>query len=114
MKRVVILLGHELFGQGVDSLLSRETGFEIVGRETDANKIIERIRALRPDVVVVDSADLERHPVAGLMRILTEGMGVKVVALNLQANSVCVYRGELREVHEVRDLVDAIEQPIAA
>ena len=48
------------------------------------------------------------------MRILREGVGIRVVALNLQDNTMCVYRGERRAVKGVKDLVEAIEQPAAA
>jgi DNA-binding NarL/FixJ family response regulator len=114
MKRVIILLSHPLFSRGVESLLRRETGLEIVGRETDANKAIERMKELRPDVAIVDSADPACDPVPVVMRILKERVGTRVVALNLQDNTMCVYRGEQRVVKEVQDLVEAIEQTVAA
>ena len=53
-------------------MLRQETELEIVGQETDADKTIERIKELRPDVVIVDSADL-RDPMPVVMRILREG-----------------------------------------
>jgi DNA-binding NarL/FixJ family response regulator len=112
MKRVIILLSYPLFGQGVESLLRRETGLEVVGRETDANKVIERMTELRPDVVIVDSADPECDPVSVVMRILRERVGTRVVTLNLQDNTMCVYRGEQRVVTQVQDLLEAIEQPV--
>lgn len=114
MKRVVMLLSHPLFGQGVESLLRRETGLEIVGRETDANKVMERIKDLHPDVVILDGADPPCERVPLMMRILTEVVGTKVVTLNLKNNTMCVYRGEQRVVKQVQDLVEAIEQPVAA
>ncbi len=108
MKRIFMLSSHPLFSQGVESLLRRETGLEIVGRETDVDKAIERIKELRPDVVVLDSADL-RDPMPVVMRIFREGVGTKVIGLNLKDNTMHVYRGEQRVVKEVQDLVEAIE-----
>jgi hypothetical protein len=43
------------------------------------------------------------------MCILREGLETKVIGLNLQDNTMCVYRGEQRVVREVKDLVEAIE-----
>jgi DNA-binding NarL/FixJ family response regulator len=114
MKRVIILLSHPLFGRGVESLLRRETGLEIVGRETDADKVVERIAEFRPDVAIVDSADPACDPMPVVMRILREGVVTKVIGLNLQDNTMCVYHGEQRVVREVQDLVEAIEQPALA
>jgi DNA-binding NarL/FixJ family response regulator len=108
MKRIFMLSSHPLFSQGVESLLRRQTGLEIVGREADADKALERIKELRPDVVVLDSADL-RDPMPVVMRILREGVGAKVISLNLKDNTMHVYRGEQRVVKQVEDLVKVIK-----
>jgi DNA-binding NarL/FixJ family response regulator len=108
MKRIFMLSSHPLFSQGVESLLRRETGLEIVGREADADKALERIKELRPDVVVLDSADL-RDPMPVVMRIFREGVGAKVISLNLKDNVMHVYRGEQRVVKQVEDLVKVIK-----
>jgi hypothetical protein len=46
------------------------------------------------------------------MCILREGVGTKVIGLNLEDNTVCIYRGEQRVVKEVEDLVEAIESSL--
>jgi AmiR/NasT family two-component response regulator len=109
MMRVFIVSSHPLFGQGVESLLRQEAGVEIVGREADVDEAVERIKELRPDVVILDSADLVSDPTPAVMRILREGVRAKVIGLNLEDNTMCVYRGEQREVKGVEDLVEAIE-----
>jgi len=44
------------------------------------------------------------------MRVfLREGVIAKAIGLNLQDNTVCIYRGEQRVVREVKDLVQAIQ-----
>ena len=105
MKRVFILSSHPLFSQGVESLLRQEPGVDIVGRETDVDKAIERIKELQPDVVILDSGD----PTPELMCILREGVGTKVIGLNLQDNTIGIYRGEQRVVKSIEDLIEAIE-----
>jgi DNA-binding NarL/FixJ family response regulator len=109
MKCIFMLSTHPLFSQGVESLLRQETGLEIVGRETDVDKAVERIKELRPDVVIVDSADPASDPTSAVMRILRERVVAKAIGLNLQDNTMCIYRGEQRVVKEVKDLVEAIE-----
>ncbi len=109
MKRIFMLSSHPLFSQGVESLLCREAGLEIVGREMDLEKGLDRIRELRPDVVIVDSGDPTRDPTPTVMRILREGLGTRVIGLNLQDNIVCIYRGEQRIARGVEDLLEAIE-----
>jgi DNA-binding NarL/FixJ family response regulator len=109
MTRIFLLSNQSLFGEGIESLLRRELGLEIVGRETDVGRAIECIQALKPDVVVVDSADpcVDVKQVA--MRILEEGSKIKVIGLNLGDNSIRIYRGERRAIKEVKDLAEAIE-----
>jgi DNA-binding NarL/FixJ family response regulator len=109
MRRVFILSCHPLFGQGVESLLRREAGLEIVGQETDLDQAVERIKEIRPDVVILDCAEPARDPTPAVMRILREGLGTKVIGLNLQNNTLYIYRGEQRLVKEVKDLIEAIE-----
>ena len=48
------------------------------------------------------------HP-PSVMRILREGVGTKVIGLDLQDNKMFIYRGEQRVVKEVKGLVEAIE-----
>ena len=77
MKRIFMLSSHPLFSQGVESLLRRETGLEIVGRETDVDKAMERIKELRPNVVILDGGDPACDFTPAVMRILREGVGTK-------------------------------------
>jgi chemotaxis response regulator CheB len=109
MMRVLILSSHPLFGQGVESLLRQQAGMEIVGREADVDSAIERIKELQPEVVILDSGAPACDPTPAVMRILREGVGTKVIGLNLQDNTMCIYRGEQRVVKEVADLMEAIE-----
>jgi chemotaxis response regulator CheB len=84
---------------------------DIAGRETNVDQALERIKELQPDVVILDSADPACDPMPAVMRILRDGLGTKVIGLNLQDNTLCIYRGEQRVVKEVKDLVEAIEPP---
>ena len=114
MKRIFMLSSHPLFSQGVESLLCQKAGLEIVGREMDVEKGLERIKQLRPDVVIVDNGDPTHDPTPTVMRILRERLGTRVIGLNLQDNTVYIYRGEQRIVRAVEDLLEAIEaQPIS-
>ncbi|MGQ9586467.1 MAG: hypothetical protein ACUVXG_13850 [Anaerolineae bacterium] len=111
MLRVFILSCHPLFGQGVESLLRQERGLEIVGRETDLDTAVARVRALNPDVVVLDSSTPTCVPTPAVIRLFEACRGVRVVGLNLHNNTMCIYRGEERLITDVKDLVEAIRPP---
>jgi DNA-binding NarL/FixJ family response regulator len=108
--RVFLLSDQSLFRQGVENLLRRETGLEIVGCEADIGQALECVKELLPDVVIVNDADVSCDPTSAAWRILKEGVVPKIIGLNLQDNMMCIYRGEQREVKKVEDLVRAIEQ----
>ncbi|MDH4208822.1 MAG: hypothetical protein OEV76_08105, partial [Anaerolineae bacterium] len=51
--RVLIVSDRSLFGEGIEGLLCQEQGLEIVGWETDAGQVLERIKEAAPDVVIL-------------------------------------------------------------
>src|SRR5215471_81096 len=52
--RCLLVDDHTLFRQGVRRLLETETDFEVVGESPNAGDAIEKTRALRPDVILMD------------------------------------------------------------
>jgi DNA-binding NarL/FixJ family response regulator len=108
MIRVFMLSRLGLFGQGIETLLCREEGVEIVGRETEIEVALAQINRLRPDVVLLDTT-LQAGDLASIAaRILTAQTSTRVIAMSLEGNTVSVFRGEQRTVHEVQDLMHAI------
>ena len=56
----------------------------------------------------LDGPDPASEPVRVVMRISRENVGTRVIAVDTQGNTMCVYCGEQRTVKEVEDLVEAI------
>ena len=110
MKRVMILSRQSAFWWGVQRLLRDGGGCDLVGWETEVDQALERIRELRPDVVLVDKGDARADNASPIMRILGEGLGMCVIALGLEENTLSLYREERRTVDDVEDLIRAIEQ----
>ncbi len=114
MKRVLILSSHPLFSQGVASLLGQEAGIELLGQESDVDRALEQIRTLHPDVIIVDVGNTHCDESPVVLRILRENYTAKVIGLNLNDNTICVYHEEQRPVRGVEDLMHAIESDDAA
>lgn len=110
MKRIFMLAGHPLFSQGLELLLRRDLGLELVGSEADIDRAIEGIRALQPDVAIIVAGDQHRDSSASVVRVLRESPRTTVIGLNLQESTISIYRGEQRVARGVEDLVAAIEQ----
>ena len=110
MTRVLIVSDSPLFGSGVENLLRNESKLEVVRGVTCADHALEQVRAVAPDVVVVDSSAGDRDFSSLILNILDAKPGTKIIALHLDDEVVGIYRGEQRVVRETRDLLQAIEE----
>ncbi len=110
MKRIYMLSSQPMFSRGVETLLRKEPGLEIVGWESDVDRAVEQIQKLQPDVVILDTRDQDSGQAQMVMRILCGRPGTTVITLNLENNRLCIYRGEEREAIRIQDLYAAIEQ----
>jgi DNA-binding NarL/FixJ family response regulator len=109
MKRVFMLSSQLLLSEGVEDLLREQSKLEIVGKEMDLTKAIQKIHRLQPDVVFVDSKDLESMPSSTIARILKVAPCAKVIAINLLDDQILILRGEQRAARSVEDLMQVIE-----
>jgi hypothetical protein len=108
--RVFIVASHPLFAQGVQSLLHGQPGLAVVGMGAAALDVIEQIRSLRPDVVVLD-ADSDAQTTL-LPVLLRENLGVKLVGLTLEDNRIDVYYQHQIIGTDVGDLIEAVRAPL--
>lgn len=109
MTRVFILSQHPMFGRGLESLLHREAGLELVGQETDEEQAIEQIRALKPQVVIWDSNGTQDGTMPTIIRILRENPGIRVIGLSLHNNNLYVYQVTQQIASGLEELVKAIK-----
>jgi DNA-binding NarL/FixJ family response regulator len=109
MKRVFLVSRHLLFGSGLENLLRPQGGIEIVGQETDLERAFVRIREAQPDVVIAGTDLPECEEAALALGLFGEGLRPTVIALNPQDNTLFIYPTAERTVHQVTDLLQAIE-----
>ena len=106
--RVLVVSQPSLFEDGIEELLRQEPGLEIVGRETDTEEAVRRIKELHPDVVILTDGDAATGLGAELLRLVREGFRMRIVEVHLATNTLCIYCGEQQPIREVRDLVDTV------
>jgi DNA-binding NarL/FixJ family response regulator len=109
MKRVFILSRESMFSLGIETLLSQEAGIEIVSWDADLSASIDCIQRHQPDVVIVNCDDPEPELTAAVLSIFREPLGICVIGLSLQNNQISIYRGEKKQVRQVDDLLNAIQ-----
>lgn len=110
VKRIILLSRQSMFGQGIESLLSQETGFEIVSEDIDLNHIADCMQRVRPDVVIVNCDDPEIELTPAVASMLRERLGVCLIGLSLKDNRISIYRGQNKQVLQVEDLLEVIRE----
>jgi DNA-binding NarL/FixJ family response regulator len=80
--KVFLADDHALVLEGLRSLLESEDDIEVVGTASDGEQVLEAVRALRPDVVVLDLQMPALSGIACLERIRAAGLPAKVLVLS--------------------------------
>lgn len=111
--RIVIVSTHPLFGQGVGRLLREDTNLSIVSIESDIDTAVQRIREVKPHVVILDANDPHCNPAPILTQVLRANQDVTLIGVNLSDSVACVCRVEHRTIDDVDDLW-AILRPAAS
>jgi DNA-binding NarL/FixJ family response regulator len=114
--RILIADDHEIVRHGIRTLIAEHPGWEVCGEAVDGRDAVEKARALRPDLALLDvgmpnlnGLDAARQIVAFAPRtrvlILTMHESEQVVREVLEVGA----RGFLLKSDAARDLVSAVE-----
>lgn len=111
--RVFLVCLNRLVCEAVHVLLRRE-GFALIGMETDLDHALEQIRALNPDIVLVegDGAEPETHWLTSLMEFAYERANLRIIRLSLTNEEMHIYHQEQRRLVNTQDLVEAIRESV--
>jgi DNA-binding NarL/FixJ family response regulator len=81
---IFIAEDHPLFRKAVRDLLSADPQLQIVGETGDGSRVMEALRALRPEVLILD-LNLPGATGLDLMRCISgEGLSVRVIVLTMR------------------------------
>jgi DNA-binding NarL/FixJ family response regulator len=82
--RILIVDPHVLFRQGLQSLLSKETDFEIIGVAASCREAVDKLLILEPDLVLLEVGLPDGSGLACLREIVAHRPGCNVVMLATQ------------------------------
>ncbi len=108
--RVFILASQSLFAQGVQSLLSGQSGIEVVGFASADPGTLAQAREASPDVVIIEAGGEKQSHLAA--KVLEAIPGVKVIGLSLEDNRIHTYYQQMKQSRSVEDLLEAIRMPV--
>lgn len=84
--RVLIVDDHEIVREGLQTLLSEEADFEVVGMTGDGAAAVTLAEAKRPDVIVMDLVMPGLNGIEATRRILAGNPGARVLVLTTFAD----------------------------
>lgn len=80
--RILLADDHELMRDGLRSVLEREPDLEVVGEAGSGREAVERVRELKPNLVLMDVAMADLNGIEATQQIHAECPETKVVALS--------------------------------
>jgi DNA-binding NarL/FixJ family response regulator len=114
--RILLADDHEIVRRGLASLLIRHEGWEICGEANDGREAVEKVRQLKPDVIIIDIGMPNLNGLDATRRILQEDPTAKIIVLTVTDADQVIRealdagaRGFVLKSDAARDLVTAIE-----
>jgi two-component system response regulator NreC len=83
--RVLLVDDHVVLRAGLEALLNLEPDFDVVGKASTGEEAIERVRAVRPDVVVMDLGMPGMGGLEATRQIAAAENGARVLVLTSHA-----------------------------
>ena len=97
-----------LFGRGVENLLQQEKCLEFLGRVIDVSKVIERVKDLKPDVLIIEKSIVETDLGLTLRYMLRSCDRIRIIELDPEDETICIYSSRRQVIKQVQDLVEII------
>jgi DNA-binding NarL/FixJ family response regulator len=79
--RILLVDDHTIFRAGIKALLEPQTGIEIVGEASSGDEGVDKARALKPSVVIMDLSMPGSDGLEATRRIVALGLASKVIVL---------------------------------
>jgi two-component system response regulator NreC len=114
--RVLLADDHAMFRAGLKALIEGEGGFEVVGEAATGDEAVDRVRQVKPDVVVMDLAMPGSGGLEATRRIAALGLDTRVLVLTVHAEEEYLVpvveagaSGYLTKTSADQDLIEALQ-----
>ena len=114
--KVLLVDDHAMFRAGIKALLEREGRVDVVGEAATGDEAVDRVRELKPDVVVMDLSMPGSNGLEATRRIAALELDTKVLVLTVHAEEEYLVpvveagaSGYLTKTSADTDLMEAIK-----
>lgn len=114
--RILLVDDHAMFRAGIKALLESEERLEVVGEASSGDEGVDQVRALKPEVVVMDLSMPDSNGLEATRRIAALGLDTRVLVLTVHAEEEYLVpvveagaSGYLTKTSADRDLIEAIK-----
>lgn len=84
--RIVLADDHGILREGLKSLISKETDISVVAEAENGVVVVEQVRNLMPDVVIMDVAMPELNGIEATRQIAADFPAIRVIALSMHSD----------------------------
>jgi DNA-binding NarL/FixJ family response regulator len=112
--RIVVLSHKSLFADGIVSQLRARAG-QVDVEKVDAGleSALERVRAIKPQVVLLDVNDTDVFRRCPVPEILQATPGAQVMQLDPNSDDILIYRASFQRARGISELVEVMERVAA-
>jgi len=114
--RILVADDHAVVRRGLRALLQAHTGWEVCGEAATGRETVEKVKQLKPDVVVLDISMPELNGLDAARKILKEAPQTEVLVLTMHSSEELASevlragaRGYVLKSDADTDLVTAVE-----
>jgi len=114
--RILLVDDHAMFRAGIKALLEAEGRLQVVGEASSGDEAVDRVRELKPDVVVMDLSMPGSNGLEATRRIAALELDTKVLVLTVHAEEEYLVpvveagaSGYLTKTSADNDLIEAIK-----
>jgi chemotaxis response regulator CheB len=107
-KIIVILEEDQLINAGVQSFLTAQDCFEVIGLEnTEPLQIIQEIERIQPDVIIIDQNN-QTIPLGELLSHFENTPNIRTIALNISNNQIQICDKRQVQIHQLSDFISVL------
>jgi DNA-binding NarL/FixJ family response regulator len=114
--RILVADDHEVVRRGLCTLLQSHEGWEICGEAADGRETVEKVKELKPDVVILDVGMPNLNGLAATRQLIQHDPTLRIIVLTITDVDEVIRealdagaRGFVLKSDAARDLVSAVE-----